>query len=140
MTTHQHTDVASGADARAAVSLRLWLRLDAVASGLTGVGAVAGVGFLPEILGTPSALLWPVGGFLVVWAAALAYLASRPRMNRAAVWAVIVLNLLWVLDSVAIVLAGWFPLTGLGVGYVLLQAAAVAMFAEFQYLGARRLR
>src|SRR6266545_2860663 len=64
--------------------LRLVLRLDAVASGLTGLAALAGVEFLPDLLGTPVALLVPVGIFLLAWAGALGYLASaRPRPAHA---------------------------------------------------------
>lgn len=137
MATHiDATRTAAGTEAL----LRWALRLDAAASGLTGVGALAGLGFLPGLLGTPSGLLVPVGIFLLVWAGALGYLSTRPRMAPAAVWAVIVGNLLWVLDSVVTAFAGWFPLTGLGVGYVLLQAVAVAVFAELQYAGLRRTR
>lgn len=120
--------------------LRLVLRLDAVASGLTGIAALAGVEFLPDLLGTPVALLVPVGIFLLVWAGALGYLASRPRLTPAAIWTVIVLNLVWVLDSVATVLTGWFPLTGIGIGYVIAQAVAVAALADLQYVGLRRIR
>ncbi|MGH3737523.1 MAG: hypothetical protein ACRDT6_18225 [Micromonosporaceae bacterium] len=120
--------------------LRNVLRLDAVASGLSGLGALAGVGFLPGLLGTPTTLLIPVGIFLLVWAAALGYLSTRARITPAATWGVIVLNLIWVLDSAVTAFAGWFPLTTLGVGYILLQAAAVAVFAELQYVGLRRTR
>ncbi|MGH3646145.1 MAG: hypothetical protein ACRDTM_03060 [Micromonosporaceae bacterium] len=137
MATHiDATRTAAGTDAL----LRLVLRIDAAASGLTGAGALAGLGFLPGLLGTPTTLLVPVGIFLLVWAGALAYLAGRPAMAPAAVWAVIVVNLLWVVDSVVTAFAGWFPLTGLGIGYLLLQASAVAVFAELQYVGLRRTR
>ena len=42
--------------------------------------------------------------------------------------------------SVALALAGWLPLTALGVAFVLAQAAAVALFATLQVAGLRRLR
>ncbi|MGH3712548.1 MAG: hypothetical protein ACRDT4_03685 [Micromonosporaceae bacterium] len=137
MTTHiESARTAAGTDAL----LRLVLRVDGVASGLSGVGALAGVGFLPGLLGTPPSLLVPAGVFLLVWAAALGYLSTRTRMAPVAVWVVIGANLLWVADSVLTAFAGWFPLTGLGVGYLLLQAAAVLVFAELQYVGLRRTR
>ncbi len=139
MTTQQHTEFTAAGAAAADSRLRFWLRIDAVASGLSGFGSLAGLGFLPDLLGTPPALLVPVGIFLLVWAGALWFLASRPQVSRGAVWAVIALNLVWVLDSAATVAIGWFPLTGLGVAYLLAQAAAVALFAEMQYLGVRRL-
>jgi hypothetical protein len=52
--------------------------------------------------------------------------------------AVIVLNLLWVVGSVALLAGGWVSLTAPGVGLVLAQAAAVALLAGSQLVGLRR--
>lgn len=120
--------------------LRLVLKLDAVASGALGALFLAGGSLLEGLLGTPLSLLVPVGVFLVVWAAALWIVASRSRISRAAVWAVISVNFLWALDSVVVVAAGWFALTSLGLAFVLLQAAAVAVFAVVQLYALRRMR
>lgn len=46
-------------------------------------------------------------------------------------------NLVWVLGSVALVVAGWLSLTALGVAFVLVQGAAVALFVVLQFLGLR---
>lgn len=46
------------------------------------------------------------------------------------------INALWVVASV--VVAAILPMTGLGVAFVLVQAAAVAVFAELQVVGLRR--
>ena len=48
------------------------------------------------------------------------------------------INALWVLASVAVVAAGLFSLTALGVLLVIIQAAAVALFAVLQSVGLRR--
>ena len=120
--------------------LRLVLKLDAVASGALGALSLATGPALDDLLGTPLALLVPVGAFLVVWAAALWVLASRSRISRTAVWAAIAINLVWAIDSVAVVAAGWFLLTALGTAFVLTQAAAVVLFADLQFLGLRRSR
>jgi hypothetical protein len=53
---------------------------------------------------------------------------------------VVAANLLWVLGSVALVVTGWWPLTALGVAFVLAQGAAVFLFADLQFLGMRRSR
>jgi hypothetical protein len=53
---------------------------------------------------------------------------------------VVAVNALWVLASVALVAAGWFPLTSVGVAFVLALAAAVFLFADLQLLGLRRSR
>jgi hypothetical protein len=119
---------------------RLAVRLDAAACPAMGVLLAAGGALLDDLLGIPAAVLVPIGGFLVVYAAALWVLGSRPRVSRPAVWAVVAGNLCWVAASVAAVAAGWWSPTAAGVAFVLLQAAAVAVFAEFQISGLRRTR
>jgi hypothetical protein len=124
MTTHQTQSGISNpvAEDRGGL-IRLLLKLDAVASGTLGVLSLAASPALDDLLGTPLALLVPVGVFLVVWAAALSFIASRPRINRTAVWVVILLNLLYAADGVVVVAAGLFPLTALGTAFVLFQVA-----------------
>ena len=120
--------------------LRLALKLDAVASGtLGGLALVAGP-LLDGLLGVPTALLQAVGLFLAAYAAALWIVASRPGVSRSAAWTVVALNLLWAAASVAVLANGWLPLTGLGTAFVLLQAGAVALFADLQIIGLRRAR
>jgi hypothetical protein len=58
----------------------------------------------------------------------------------AAAWAVVVGNSAWVLGSIGAAVAGWDTFTALGVAVVLAQAAAVAVFADLQWIGLRRAR
>jgi hypothetical protein len=120
--------------------LRLALRADALASGGIGLLAVVGASALEGLLGVPSALLWPTGAALVLWAAALWAAAARPIVSRAAAWTIVALNALWVVDSLATVAIGWLPLTGLGSAFMVAQAVAVGLFAEAQVVGLRRAR
>lgn len=120
--------------------LRLSLKLDAVATGAVGVLALAAGPLLDDLLGAPLTLLWPVGLFLVAYAAAIWVAGSRPSISRPAVWAAIAINLLWVVASVAVVAAGPFALTGPGSAFIFAQAAVVALFADLQFLGLRRAR
>lgn len=121
-------------------TLRLALRLDAAASGALGVLGVAAAPLLADLLGPPAPVLFGVGAFLVVFAASLLLLASRPVIDRALAWTVVLGNAAWVIGSVVATIAGWNALTGLGVAVVLAQAAAVAVFADLQWLGLRRMR
>jgi hypothetical protein len=118
--------------------LRLALRLDAAASGALGVLGVAAAPALAGLLGPPAAVLLGVGAFLVVFATGLLVLSARPAPPRPAVRTVVIGNAAWVVASVVATVAWWDALTPLGVGVVLAQAAAVAVFAGLQHAGLRR--
>lgn len=141
MTTHQtQHGLRSPAGEDSNGLLRLALKLDAVASGALGALLLVTATVLDDLLGIPLALLVPVGLFLLAYAAFVWIVGTRRRINRTAAWTVVALNLVWVADSVVVVLAGPFPLTGLGVTFILAQAAAVLLFADLQFLGLRRAR
>ena len=139
MTADHVGSILAGADGRDR-PLRLALRLDAAASGAVGVLLAVGGALLDDPLGIPAAVLVPVGGFLLAYAAGLWLLGSRPRPSHPAVRVVVAGNLLWVAASVVAVVAGWWSPTGAGTAFLLLQAAAVAVFAELQVTGLRRAR
>jgi hypothetical protein len=120
--------------------LRRSLRLDAAASGALGALLAAGGAALDGPLGIPAAVLVPVGGFLVLYGAALWLLGSRPRPSRPAVRVVVAGNLVWAAASVLVAVAGWWSPTTLGTVLVLAQAAAVVLLVELQLAGLRRSR
>jgi hypothetical protein len=119
--------------------LRMVLKLDALASGAVGAGLLAGSPFLDDLFGVRPALAVPTGAFLLVYAGWVWFTATRPQVSTVAVWAVIILNLLWVADSLLLA-AGWSTLTVLGTAFVLAQAAAVLGFAAGEWVGLRQLR
>lgn len=121
------------------LDLRLALRIDALASGAVGVLQLVAATLLHDWLGAPVTLLRVTGAFLVVFALLLWTIASRPAVDPRAAWSVVAANATWVVASVAVVAAGWFGLTGLGVAFVLMQAAIVVVFADLQVLGLRRM-
>jgi hypothetical protein len=120
--------------------LRLALRLDAAASGALGVVGLAAAPLLTDLLGVPATGLRGTGTFFVAYAVTLVVLAARRTIPRPAVWTVVVGNLSWSVGSIAAVMAARGSLTALGVGVVLVLAAAVAVFAELQWMGLRRAR
>src|SRR5215216_3173021 len=91
--------------------LRRALQLDGAASGAMGFGFLAGGAALDSTLGLPTTFLWAVGAFLVPYAAALFFLASRPQVNRVAAWIIAVGNVLWSVDSVVLLITGWHDVT-----------------------------
>lgn len=68
----------------------------------------------------------------------VAYVATRENTAPRAVWAVILVNALWVVASIGLLLSGWVAPNGLGITFVIVQALAVGLFAELQYVGLRR--
>ena len=118
--------------------LKLALLADAVASGATGLLMAAGAGFLTGLLGISADLLLYSGLFLIPYAIAVAYVGTRPQIKPAAVWPIIVLNILWTIDSFAL-LASLEPSPSLlGVAFVTFQALVVFGFAIAQIMGVKR--
>ncbi|HET8681232.1 MAG TPA: hypothetical protein VFM54_05090 [Micromonosporaceae bacterium] len=118
--------------------LRLALKLDALATGALGLLLAAAGPLLDSALGIPTSVLVGAGLFLAGYGGALAYVGTRPAVSYSAAWAAVAVNALWVVLSVLLIGAGWFGLTVLGVVFVLVQAAAVAIFVDLQFLGLRR--
>jgi len=117
--------------------LRRVLLADALISAATGLLMAGGAALLAGLLGLAEPLLRGAGLALLPYGAFVAFVATRPQLSAAAVWAVIALNALWALDSVALLLTGWAAPSALGYGFVLLQAAVVGVFAELEFLGLR---
>ena len=118
--------------------LRRVLALDAVTSG--AMGALLGLAQAPlsSMLGLSASLLFWAGLSLLPFAAFVGWLAMRELPPRAGVWAVVLINALWVIDSFVLLASAWPDLTLLGKVFVLFQAVAVAVFAELQFFGLRR--
>lgn len=118
--------------------LRRVLFVDAATSAAAGLSLLAGAGPLESLLGLSAALLRPAGAILIAFSAFVAFVGSRPRISPAVVWAVIAANGLWAADSVALLLGNAVSPTGLGMAFVIAQAAAVAVLAELEWIGLRR--
>ena len=118
--------------------LRNALIADAVVSGATGLLMIAGASFLADLLNLPFALLREAGLILIPYVAFVAYVGTRETISRSAVWVVIAANILWAAGSILLLLSGWIAPNLLGTAFIILQAAAVALFGELQFIGLRR--
>jgi len=117
--------------------LRSTLVINGISTVLCGVALLAAPGALAELLGvSPPVLLAVVGGGLVLYAAGLFWTARRHPIPDAAAWTAIVLDLGWVIGSVAVIEVG--ILTRIGTGLVALVAAGVLTFAVLQFVGVRK--
>ncbi|MFB9902592.1 hypothetical protein [Allokutzneria oryzae] len=127
------------ANTRKDAFLRLALKLDAVVTGANGVAYLVGAGIVGPLLGLPAGLLVPVGIFLLLFGIAVWFTGTRKEISTKAAWGVALVNLVWVVDSLAVAFAGWFPLTGWGVLWIIAQAVVVDVFATLQIVGLRRI-
>jgi len=118
--------------------LRRVLHADAIVSAAAGAAMSLGAPVLAPLLNLPSGLLVGAGVVLFPWAAALAWLARKTAVPAAAVWAVIVLNALWVVESVWLALGGMVQPNALGQAFIAVQALAVVALAELEFIGMRR--
>ncbi|MGB8398120.1 hypothetical protein [Bradyrhizobium sp.] len=118
--------------------LRRAILLDAVVSGLTGLLQAFGAGMLAPMLNLPEALLRDSGLFMIVYAALIGWLGTRPSMPKVLVLIVIAGNAAWTLGSIALLLSGAVSPNLLGTMFILVQAIATGAFAELQYIGLRR--
>ena len=123
---------------RTSTFLRWVLFIDAATCVATGLLMMVGSGALDQFLGLPTELLRYAGVSLLPFAAFLVYLAMRESFSRSMVWAVILLNALWTVDSLLLLLTGWVDPTELGYLFVVAQALGVAMLAGLEYVGLRK--
>jgi hypothetical protein len=122
---------------RSAPLLRRVLWLDALVCGSLGLLLALATAVLAPALELPADLLQTAGWMLIPIALCLAILASSERLPRVFVWAVIVLNSLWVVQSCALLLTDWVAPNVGGYVFVLAQAAVTVLLAEFEYRGLR---
>jgi hypothetical protein len=117
--------------------LRSTLVINGVSTALCGLALLLAPAALADLLGvSPPALLAAVGAGLVLYAGGLFLTARRSPIPGPAAWAAIVLDLGWVVGSVAVVELG--ILTSLGTGLVTLVAGVVLIFAVLQFVGVRQ--
>ena len=118
--------------------LRRAILADAIFSGASALLLTFGAGALAPLLNLPEALLRETGLFLVAYAALVGWLGTRQSMPKALVWTVIAGNAAWTVASIALLFSGAVTPNLLGAAAVAMQAIAVGVFAELQYVGLRR--
>jgi hypothetical protein len=119
------------------IDLRLILKLDAVVTGVNGIAYLALANPLEDLLGVAPSLTRPIGAFLVLFAAAVWYVATRPVPPRLLVADIAAANALWALGSVVFAATGASSPTTAGTVWIVLQALVVGAFAALQALAMR---
>ena len=118
--------------------LRRVLLADAAISAVVGVLMAAAANPLQGLLGLPASLLGGAGLALLPYAAYCAWIAKRGAVPRAAVWAPIVLNVLWAIDCAYVAFGGAYAPSLLGQTFAVVQIVTVLAFAELELMGLRR--
>jgi hypothetical protein len=119
--------------------LRYVLWADAASCLATGALQLAGGGALAQLLNLPQPLLTATGVFMVAYAAAAAWTATRDPLPRTLVGLFAAGNALWAVGCVALLMAAGLQPSTLGIAWVLAQAVTVAVLAELQWTGLRRM-
>ena len=118
--------------------LRNVLRADALSCVACGALQIAFPAAMAHLLNLPEGLVAYTGEFLLVYAAAVAFVSTRNPLPRPIVWALVAGNIGWALACVLLLVSGRVSPSMPGVAYVVMQALTVAVLAELQYFGLRR--
>ncbi len=117
--------------------LKLALYADAAASAALAGAQLMLPSMLAGYLSLPQLLVTETGIFLAGYALLLVYLASARQVWAAAVQVVVVGNVGWAIACMLLAATSIVTPSALGVAFLLLQAAAVLVFAWLQQAGLR---
>ena len=118
--------------------LRRVLFADALSSAAMGVVLCLFNDQAASILNVPAELLSQAGFGLLPFAAFVAFVASRAIPSRTAVWIIMALNAVWIVDSVLLLFGGWVQPNLLGQAFIVTQAVFVLVLTELEYMGLKR--
>lgn len=112
------------------------LYADAVAASATGLLLLSTSEWLAGLLQLPQPLLFYAGLSFLPYALIVILIARNPAPRPAVIWALVAYNALWTVESLLLV-----PLVRpntLGLGFMLLQAGVIGLFAVLQWIGLKR--
>ena len=118
--------------------LRFALRADATLCGAVGLLIAMTADPLSRLSGLSATSEWIAGAALVGYGLALYVAAGLPDVRRVGV-GVFIGNIAFTVLVAVVLIAGWLPLTGLGVAATIAFTVVTLAFAYAQYLGVRRL-
>jgi hypothetical protein len=118
--------------------LRFALRADATLCAGVGLFVAMAADPLSRLSGLTSTSEWIAGAALVIYGVAL-YMAAGLSDVRRVGMGVLAGNVAFAILVTVMLVAGWLPLTELGVATTIVFTVATVGFAYAQYLGVRRL-
>lgn len=121
------------------VLLRRALLADALISGVTGVAMALFPSQLETLAGgTMPEAVFIIGISFIIFAVFVGMTARETPMNRTKAWAIVGMNIVYVIASAEVLISNVFGMNTLGNVLTLVAALAVADLAFFQWLGLRR--
>lgn len=120
--------------------LRYVLSADAASCVATGALQLLFTASLAHLLKLPATLLTGTGWFLLAYAAAVAFIATRDPLPRPLIWLFVAGNLGWAAACAALLGSGLVAPTFLGKAWILAQAVTVAVLAALQWTGLQSAR
>lgn len=118
--------------------LRYAIRFDGMSAGTLMLGFLGLNQPLAQFFGLPTSFLWSVGLGLIPWVAWLVWLSYRPTIKRGAVWFIVAVNALWVVESIWLIVGSTFNPTVWGYGFMIAQAILVVLITETEIIALRR--
>ena len=118
--------------------LRFALRADATLCAALGLFVAMAADPLSKLSGLSATSEWIAGAALVGYGVELYLAAGVPNVRRVGV-AVFIGNVAFAVLVAVVLIAGWLPLTALGVASTTAFIVVTVAFAYAQYLGVRRL-
>jgi hypothetical protein len=118
--------------------LRRVFSFDAITCVAMGLLLSLGSVVLAPLLGLPRLLLEGVGLALFPIAAFIAWVATSDNLSRSGAWTIIAANVLWVVGSAGLLISDVMSPSPLGSAFVVLQAIAIALLTELEYIGLRK--
>lgn len=115
--------------------LKFALIADAVACAPLALLQIAMPDFLTSHLAIPKTLLMGTGIFLLAYTLLLIVLASSKTIWKSLIDLIVVGNVGWALGCIGLLAAAPFSPSGLGIGYLILQAGAVLVLAGAEFAG-----
>ncbi len=115
--------------------LRTGLLVDILLSGAIALLQLVAADWLSANLALPRTLLVESGVFMLGYVLILVVLARREQLHSAVVIGVVIGNAVWALLCGGLLFSGAVSPSTMGIGFVLLQADAVLVFAVLQWRG-----
>lgn len=120
--------------------LRRVLWADALAGSGSAALHLLFAGPLSSLLGLPGALITGTGIALLIYVALAGSLALQGTPSRPLLSLLVIGNFAWVMGCLALLFGGVVSPTPLGQAYIVVQAVAVLVLAELQWMAMRRTR